>query len=539
MDDRKAFLLLAAVIGLVLSLSYLMWSGPLYWFDDINYITYAHQMLTGTFSVVQSPYAYGFLPSAAIALSFLLLGASPFSAVLPNLIECIAMVVLTFLIGRKLYGNDVAVLSAFLCATAPFVIGYTSRALPDMLLGTIAALSIYVFLIAQERGEKHSHYLYAAAGAIAGLTIFVKLLGLAFMLAFFVGTAALYLMGKGRRMRNGVAMAIGGNEVISVVAGLMIVFIAYDLMFFVYTGSPFYGVITYGQNQAAISHSSISQNISVLLVMFFGYSATYTSIFGEDVSWNIFPLGLIAFWAVAGGVIAMASRKREGVFLAALTWVLPLYLFFGTVSLSSYTSIFVTSRYFIAVAAPMAVLASYAMLDMSRAFGVVFGETVRTAMLAAFIAATIISYMVVYIVLYNYSIAVSENNYALGSAVAYLNDTHYDGQLLVNDYGYVTYLDFLSGYRRQINAVPLNFSHMNDLKLQISGACDSTSPTYVFFAFDNYTETQSLINFNIVKSFITADCMMKSVASFNEQGAQQYAFNAFDLNATMYEINRT
>ena len=529
MKDRTASLLLAAIIGLVLLLSYFLWSGPLYWLDDLDYITYAHQMLTGTFSIIQSPYAYGFLPSAIVALSLLSFGINPFAAVLPDLVECIALVALTFLIGRKLYNNEVGVLSAFLSATAPFVIGYTSRALPDILMGVIGALSVYVMLLALE--SKSRYYLFVAAGVLAGLTVFVKLLGLAFMLAFFVGVLCYYLYDTPKKR------VLDRRAVFSAYLGLLLPLIAYLLIFLAYTGNPLFGITTYGQNQAEISHSGLLQNVAVMIVDFFGYSLNYSSLFGTDVSWNIFPLGFVAFWAIAGAVIAIASKKKEGIFLAAMTWILPLYLYFGTVSLTSYTSIFIASRYFAAVAAPMAVLASYAIFDLSRVFGMAFGKNVRRMLFAGFVAVTILSNLIVYITLYNYAIAVSENNYALGTVSAYIEMTNTTNPILVDSTEYVPYLEFLSGYRERINAIRLNDTP-DGLSRQIAGACDASTPTYAVFAYDSYLESNSLELLNNTKLLIPSGCTMTKVASSNGSDVQSYAFNAFDLNTTIYKINK-
>ena len=86
--------------------------------------------------------------------------------------------------------------SAFLIATAPFVVGYSTRVLPDMALGVIAGFSILFFVCAQE--NRRGKYLYFLSGVFAALTVYIKFIGLAYVLLFLVCLTFYRLTGKRR-----------------------------------------------------------------------------------------------------------------------------------------------------------------------------------------------------------------------------------------------------------------------------------------------------------------------------------------------------
>jgi 4-amino-4-deoxy-L-arabinose transferase-like glycosyltransferase len=141
MNTKLFYLLLAVIILAGLLLSYVLYSGPFYTYDDLAYIMFSHQVLTGTFNPVQSPYAYGFLLPISLAASFDIFGVNTFASILPSLAEYITLILVSFAIARKLYGRNAGLFSAFFVATAPFVVGYSTRVLPDMGVGALAGIS--------------------------------------------------------------------------------------------------------------------------------------------------------------------------------------------------------------------------------------------------------------------------------------------------------------------------------------------------------------------------------------------------------------
>jgi len=75
-------------------------------------------------------------------LSFLLFGYGPLQAALPSLVEYLATIIVIFFLGRKMFNGYFGGAASFLYATAPFVVGYTTRSLPDIFTGLTVAHAI-------------------------------------------------------------------------------------------------------------------------------------------------------------------------------------------------------------------------------------------------------------------------------------------------------------------------------------------------------------------------------------------------------------
>src|SRR5579863_7402834 len=138
LGSRFSYLILSIIIIICVVLSYSLYTGPFYSFDDGNYIVFAHQILDRNFSLSQNPYAYGFLMPLTLVPSLTIFGINLLAITMPAFIEYIIIVILAFFIGKKLYGNEVGLVSAFLISTAPFVVGYSTRVLPDMAVGVLS-----------------------------------------------------------------------------------------------------------------------------------------------------------------------------------------------------------------------------------------------------------------------------------------------------------------------------------------------------------------------------------------------------------------
>ncbi len=256
-----ALLVLILVAGLLLARP--LYASPFYMFDDSSYIGCAHQMLSGSFNPAESPYSYGFLLPLSLALSFSIFGINVFASILPAIVEYLAIILLTFAISRKLYDNKVGLVSAFLIAIAPFVVGYSTRVLPDMGVGVFAGLSLLFFVYAQE--SKKAKQLYFLSGACAALTVYIKMIGLAYIL-FFIIILLFQVLRQKKPKKDGASFLYS-------FAGVLVILIAYACIMFLYSGSLFGSFLAYGQNQSTISPSSLGNNLNAMLTVLFNYSS--------------------------------------------------------------------------------------------------------------------------------------------------------------------------------------------------------------------------------------------------------------------------
>jgi 4-amino-4-deoxy-L-arabinose transferase-like glycosyltransferase len=531
-NSRLVYLALAIIMIIGLGLARLFFAGPFYAFDDGNYIAYAHQMLNGTFTLAESPYTYGFFIPLAIALSFSILGVNVFASVLPTIIEYLMIIILAFEIAKKVYGDRVGLISAFLVATAPFVVGYSTRVLPDMAIGVMAGLSMLFFICAQE--GRNSKLFYFLSGTFASLTIYVKLVGLAFIV-FFVISMFLYEFIK-LKQRTRAKMRY---FFLYSLAGVIVFAFLYVVIFQVYGSGVLEALRTYGQNQNAISPTTLSKNVDSLFVALFGLFG-YTSLnnpFAPFMDPQVFPLGLIVVFTACGTLIGFIKRDRSLIFLSVPLWGVFFYLFFGTVTLTGYSFMAVISRYFILVSIPIAVLASYSLCSISD----FVSSRLRTRpiyIVLLFLSVIIISDIPIYNTLYNYNISISGAIRTFSGLLNYFaTNSRGEGiSMSISDNGYATnFLRFLLGYdNRGINVIPMNFSSKANITTWVSNECrPGTKNTYFVLVYSNYSELRYE---TVFQNWIVPYCNLTKVGTFQDGPSSNSVYDAMNVDIKQYKI---
>lgn len=501
LDNRQSYLLIVVIVIIGLLLSYFLYSGPFYPYDDLRYINFSHQLLTGTFNPTQNPYAYGFLLPISIAVSFAIFGVSIFTSILPSIIEYIAIILLSFTIARKLCGNAAGLISAFLVATAPFVVGYSTRILPDMGIGALVGISVLFLVYAQSNKSK---IVYFFSGAFAAMTVYVKFIGLAYVLALLVALLIYTFYNK----KKATGQKAANDILIYSFAGILTLAIVYISIMFAFSGSLFGPFIKYGANQTRISPSNLSMNVNALFTMLFGYGGSKTA-----GGVQAFPLGLIIFLALAGTIIGFKKKEILFICISVVFWVSFLYIFFGTVTITTYSFIFAAvSRYVIMVSVPMAVLASYALLGIYKAsIPTLKNKSIYLPILILIIA--IISYIPSYNILYNYNKPISGDNSALSNVIRYVKTESHGGNanLITTSNTSANYLKFLSAYNKSINIYMLNTSSETEIMTQLDSIClPNSTNTYIAVSYDNYSR---LANTTTASNLINTVCNVTKLES--------------------------
>ncbi|MEM3744776.1 MAG: glycosyltransferase family 39 protein [Candidatus Micrarchaeaceae archaeon] len=339
-----ASMALAAIIILGLLIGFMIHStlDPLY--DDLTYITLAHQMLAGNFTIGYGPFAISLGVIVPLAVSFMLFGYNILSAALPTITAYIVLIVSIFLIGRELQGNKLAALAAFLTATSPIVTPYVFRVLPDISLGALVALSFYLFLIGY---RKRSSMLLLASGFIIGLSPFVRLDGL--MLAFFYVFSIL------------VASKIQKEKRITVYAyviiGLLLALAIYFLTFFVYTGNPLHPIYAFGSSVRVINKSSLANNLNILINLL--SPASSTNLRGP----YLYTMGPIFLFAIFGSAVALLKRSKFAV-IAIFNLSTFFYYFLGTGSPTEYIPLLIWSRSLATILVSVSIMAAYLIVEI-------------------------------------------------------------------------------------------------------------------------------------------------------------------------------
>ncbi len=125
-----------------------------------------------------------------VAASFKLFGVHDWSARLPIALGMLALLLVVYRLGRRVYGEEGGLYSALVLATGfgPFI--FTRILIPDMMVGLWLALGFDFFLTTLEQ-ERPSRWLCWGFAASMALNVLSKgLIGLVFP----VGTIAIYLL---------------------------------------------------------------------------------------------------------------------------------------------------------------------------------------------------------------------------------------------------------------------------------------------------------------------------------------------------------
>ncbi|MGC9156758.1 MAG: ArnT family glycosyltransferase [Candidatus Micrarchaeia archaeon] len=428
--DKVSILLLALTILLGVLLSYLLYTGPFTYYDDNYYILFAHQMLNGNFRPNGIPYSVETLTDASLAISFLLFGYGILQASMPSLLEYLLTIALVFLLARRMFGKYFATIASVLFETAPFVIGYVTRALPDIFTGLTVAIAIYYLYDAIELNSKKGFFL---SGFFASLTMLVKTAGLIIPALFALYFT--YFVTKKRKRKQATYGILG-------IASPMAVMLLY---FFFMTEDPLFNLHVYSAFKllspttfnANLNQFNISLN-PIFLMYFFGIQN-----YGPD----IYPLGLVASLAIAGMVISTIRKKLHIVLLSITFAAVLLYAFFGSKSLFSYIPIAVVERYFDIVAAPIAIVATYALFEFYKSIKRLNTQAARliVALVVVFAVATNFE---TYRGFYYYLLGIRGYNCIFQQAAAYVSKTSTNNAIVNSQNPYLDsqYLNFVSSY---------------------------------------------------------------------------------------------
>lgn len=339
LKGNKYTLVLGAVVLLGALLIGLFYAGPYLRFDDTVYLTLTSLIGTHAFSPVLTPRAFGWL---FIYLSYLgqsVFGMAGSGAIALSALEYLSLISLTYLLAIKVSEDrKLALLSAFLVCIFPFTIQYATRLLPDMLLGIVATLSI-VFLFSERKLD------WILAGAMAGSLIYIKLMGIAFLIPFVICALA-------TRKRN------------YAVPVLLLMLAVYVVPFIAYTHNPLYSFQNYGSFQESLSPTTPFNNMAELMLMgslFQEYQMT-------SINFQNYQLGLLLWLMALGTALSVMYLDKKMLAMAWIFWVYLLYLCFGPITLSGYVVGSFITRYLIVVAAPMAILVAYAIKNIAVKF---------------------------------------------------------------------------------------------------------------------------------------------------------------------------
>ncbi len=447
---------LVALISVSMILVVLLYSGPFVFYDDTLYMMHAHQMLEGSFNPLKGfPFSANFIMIGIEAVFIALFGDNALAVEMPSLISLAIMIILTYLIGKKVYGSSLGFISAAFIAVSPITVGYATRVLPDLMSGMFAALLIY--MIVATKNSEHRKLLSFLAGVLAPLLIAVKTESSFFVIAVILFVAIYEIHAKQKRRAGQDQYKINIKlATIGFLIGMIILF-GY---FFIYSGKIFYWVLKYGASNTLFTHSTLAQNIHSLLVFLDPYTF-FGGMRGYRLDCYIFPMGLLLDLALIGSVIFIALRKWDITLFAISCLIVVMLLFFIPETSNPYTFVTVIDRFLIIILPLMALVAGYTLIA-------IYNILKKRKALALFTLAILITYIFVanipeYYSIYRYNFASAFTLHAYQNIITYMHGFRNASVYCagVDTYLSCLYMQFLSGYNSNISfTTPSSYSQI-------------------------------------------------------------------------------
>lgn len=148
--------------------------------------SFGMSMFPGLHGLDRDNVVFGRIYEGAVAVSFKLLGLGPWQARLPSFMAGLAVLGLTYLLGRRLWDARAGAYAAIALAVSPVFLMQTHFARPELLLLAFFLAALYVAVRSDGEPGVRGHL---AAGIIAGLAADIHLNGLLMPLVLLVFVA--------------------------------------------------------------------------------------------------------------------------------------------------------------------------------------------------------------------------------------------------------------------------------------------------------------------------------------------------------------
>ena len=195
-DERSAGRTLSAAVSLaaILLLSAalrLVWLdaavGGFHCFNEAHYTLIAKNFFhssfllptpDGSYVFLETPPLYSYLLHAVFRVA----GVSVIAGRLLSVVSSLALVLATFLLARRLFGEKAGLAAALLLAVSPVAVLTGRNIQTDSTLLALLVASLFFFWRAEEEGSRRD---FTLAGALAGLALFTKLFAAIALAAVF------------------------------------------------------------------------------------------------------------------------------------------------------------------------------------------------------------------------------------------------------------------------------------------------------------------------------------------------------------------
>jgi 4-amino-4-deoxy-L-arabinose transferase-like glycosyltransferase len=198
-------------------------TGQSMWYDEGNSVALAQRSLA---TIINSAAADIHPPLYYIALSFWvnLFGTGEIAVRLLSVVCGVALVYVTYLLGRRLFGATAGLAAAFLAALSPFQVYYSQEARMYMPATLLGALSTYLLITALFDGQRNRLVRWLAYILVTTAALYTHYFAATVVIAQNVAIAVWLIVMLARRASNGRELV---QRVAPLVAAQVIVALCY------------------------------------------------------------------------------------------------------------------------------------------------------------------------------------------------------------------------------------------------------------------------------------------------------------------------
>jgi 4-amino-4-deoxy-L-arabinose transferase-like glycosyltransferase len=346
LDHKKsAWIAITLVIFCGLAVRAFLFNGGIRGSDAFAYAQYAHDIATSGYDISQIKNFYGFRYILLIptALSYYLFGVNDISSSLFSLLCSLLNIVVIFVIAKRIFNLQTALLAAILLVFYPLDIASATLLGPDSAIPLLSSLAVLCYLMVDDEvdGSKRV-YFFLFAGLFIGLSMSARLTSV-----FLYGVLCIDQVIRRRR----------AVPVLWILLGLMIPIAAEALYYYSLTDDALYRIHQIAHLAGLVKGLDPDAIVSLWFYpkVMFGFDLKGLACYG------------FTWWMVAAGFV-WASSKRDGRVLFLAIWLLLPFLGFefGTQSLNEMIPIMKNYNYLSLITGPAVIMAAYFLVNFGE-----------------------------------------------------------------------------------------------------------------------------------------------------------------------------
>ena len=394
---------LAAIIIFGFALSMLLFKGMSFYGDDASYAQYIPAILSGSFHETINIFSIRLLMDLPLAMFVGLLGYTDLGAGAWALLSYLAIIPLTYLIGKELSNARTGLISALLFSFYPLILKYNSSPDPMLPMALFLSLSLLFFIRGRKAGSARYYWLSGAAAFAGTLANPIAYLYILFYAFYMVASSVYGSLERGGIFVDSKQLYLFLGVITSIaLLGYVNAFLANGNPFFELNMTNSYYSAAGGPDQIFYTNPSLTYYINgyfpygIIPFVTLGNqtAASNTSNMVQDLfslqQLQLNDVGFFGYFIAASGIYLLARRKKKAYFTVLFASFIAAYMEFGSMSITHYFPIYKLMRFAVVAAVPLMLVLGFA---LSEFIGSAKGKRFQGFRSRASIAAAIIVFL--------------------------------------------------------------------------------------------------------------------------------------------------